>query len=131
MIEAMDKLETIFRANEPEIVLESVRSDGSEVRLLLRDCDGYRLGVLVFSDVQVLCVTTQWETFDSFSCHGKENVPDSFGWLENGIAVGYRLFCFIRPEDEAEESVLPVVGGVRQAFVIAKNVEFVAASQGR
>ena len=127
----MDQIKTLFHANEPEIALESAGLDGSELRLLLRDCDGYRLGTLVFSEVQLVCLTTQWETFESISTFGESELPNEFAWLREGIAAGYRLYRFIRSEDEDDESVLPLFGESRQAFIVAKSIRLTSALEGR
>ena len=101
------------------------------MRLLLRDCGGYRLGSLVFSEVQAVCLTTQWETFESMSVYEKADIPDEFSWLKQGVTPGNRLNRFVRSEDEDDESVLPLVRGERQAFVVASSVQLVSSLKGR
>lgn len=129
----MDEIESLFRLNEPELTLESSSVDpgGIEVRLLLKDCDGYRLGGLLFSQVKMVCLTTQSETFNSFFCYDQADVPADFDWLKSGVTAGFRLFCFVRSEVEDNESVLPLVGEARQAFVVAGSVALTAVPKGR
>ncbi len=114
-------LEEFFRLNEPEVVLISYASHHASFQLL--DIDEYRIGFMVCEEVAAMCMPTRWQSFDHLSIHRKGDLPEQFSWLSSFI--GDYLLLVLRPTEDEDDPLLPLLGDRRLAYVICKSVKYV------
>jgi len=124
------QLQDAFHRQEPELVLAEYNSNDATFNLL--DCDGYLVGLMRCLGVRALCVTTGSESYGWIDCYARANLPDDLAWLAEGIPEGFSVLLLgLADEDSSSESVLPVIGGRRLAYIVCQSVEYQALSGGR
>ena len=118
MIEAIAK---VFRDSEPELNLVSY-SEKHDARFQLLDCDGYRLGNVVFEGVHLLCVTTRWRSYSEIDAVAVAELDDAFSWLKETVPEDY-LLVSITPSlnDNDEQSPLP---NNRKGYIVCRSLTF-------
>jgi hypothetical protein len=122
-----EALEKIFRDNEPELVLLSYSENHTGTFQLL-DCDGYRLGKIICEEIYLLCVTTQWGSFNKIKILPVTELRagDAFFWVRENTPADY-ILVWLTPssdDDGDQESALPTIANTQQGYILCKSITF-------
>ena len=118
-------LQQIFRDNEPELILLSYSEDHTGIFQLV-DCDGYRLGKIICEEIFVLCVTTQWESYNGIEILpvAELTAPGPFAWIKEAAPEDYLLILLSSSNDEEENSALPPIANTHAGYILCKSISF-------
>jgi hypothetical protein len=123
MFEAIKK---IFRDHEPELILLSY-SENHTGTFQLVDCDGYRLGKIICEGIHLLCVTTQWESFNEIEVLlvTELTAAGAFSGLRKTVPEDH-LLVWLTPSltDEDEKSALPMITNTQRGYIVCKSISF-------
>jgi hypothetical protein len=121
-----EPIKKIFRDNEPELILLTY-SENHTGTFQLVDCDGYRLGKIICEEIHLLCVTTQWESFNEIEVLPITELKETgaFSWLTETAPKDY-LLVRLTPSlnDDDEVSALPIIGDARRGYILCKSISF-------
>jgi hypothetical protein len=121
MIEAIAK---VFRDNEPQLNLVSY-SDKHDARFQVLDCDGYRLGNVVFEGVYLLCVITRWRSYGEIVAVPVAELEDAFSWLRETVPEDYLLVSITASlNDSDEQSPLLMTSNKRKGYIVCRSLAF-------
>jgi len=117
------ELARFFRANEPELVLKSFPEGSEQMRFQCLDCDGYRIGSLVFEHVLFVCLATREERYKEVEIHSCATVIDKYPWLEP-IIPHEGVVVELQSALDDEDSALPPFGDNRVGLVVCRSVHY-------
>jgi len=115
----------VFKKYNPRLEIAEGTKDSTKLQLF--DCDEYKLGVLIFYNVEMICLTTWKEFYSNIEFYNKGNLPIWLSFVhkavsENDLIIVFRNDLFYAGDDE---SLLPIFENVRIGYVICKSFVFI------
>jgi hypothetical protein len=118
------EIQRIFFSNEPQMILISYDKNHQAIFQLL-DCDGYRIGKLLFNDVLILAVTTQWQSYEKIDIFSLKEFQHKNSEMFQKVPEDYQI-VFFTPLCEKDSLFigLPRIDQESKGYIVCKSLIF-------